>query len=45
VAEGEDLVLGTSDAGLRLVTVKAPGSRAMSAKEFLRGHEPPARAT
>jgi methionyl-tRNA formyltransferase len=44
-AEGEALVLGTSEGGLRLDTVKAPGSRAMSAKEFLRGHEPPGRAT
>jgi methionyl-tRNA formyltransferase len=42
--EGEKLVLGASDGGLRLDTVKPPGSRAMSAKEFLRGHEPPGRA-
>jgi methionyl-tRNA formyltransferase len=42
--EGEELVLGTSEGGLRLDTVKPPGGRAMSAKEFLRGHEPPGRA-
>jgi methionyl-tRNA formyltransferase len=43
-ADGEALVLGTVEGGLRLDTVKPPGSRAMGAKEFLRGHAPPSRA-
>jgi methionyl-tRNA formyltransferase len=43
-ATGEELILGTAEGGLRLDTVKPPGGRAMSAKEFLRGHEPPGRA-
>jgi methionyl-tRNA formyltransferase len=43
-ARGEELILGTAEGGLRLDTVKPPGGRAMSAKEFLRGHEPPGRA-
>jgi methionyl-tRNA formyltransferase len=43
-AEEGELVLGTPDGGLRIDTVKPPGGRAMSAKKFLRGHEPPGRA-
>jgi methionyl-tRNA formyltransferase len=43
-AGGDDLVLGTASGGLRLNTVKPPGSRAMSAEEFLRGHAVPGRA-
>lgn len=43
VIEG-DLVLGTSDGGLRLDAVQPPGARPMGAGEFLRGHEAPPRA-
>jgi methionyl-tRNA formyltransferase len=38
------LLLGTGDGVLELVRVKPPGGRAMSASDYLRGHEAPARA-
>ena len=37
-------VLGTSEGGLRLATVQPPGGRPMTAEDFLRGHQAPARA-
>jgi methionyl-tRNA formyltransferase len=44
-APGEGkFVLGTAEGGLVLELVQAPGKRAMSAEEFLRGHGPPTRA-
>ncbi len=42
--EGDSLILGTADGGLRLDRVQAPGKQAMAAGEFLRGHPAPARA-
>jgi methionyl-tRNA formyltransferase len=43
-AEGGRLVLGTATGGLVLEAVQPPGKRAMSAEDFLRGHDAPARA-
>jgi len=43
-ADGELLLLGTSDGALRLDEVQPPGGRAMRAADFLRGHAVPARA-
>ncbi|MGZ5321877.1 MAG: methionyl-tRNA formyltransferase [Solirubrobacterales bacterium] len=43
-AEAGELVLGTASGGLALEAVQPPGKRAMSAADFLRGHDPPARA-
>ena len=43
-AEAGELVLGTASGGLDLEAVQPPGKRAMSAADFLRGHDPPARA-
>jgi methionyl-tRNA formyltransferase len=39
-----DLVLGSSDGGLRLDVVQPPGKKPMSAADFLRGHAPPEKA-
>jgi methionyl-tRNA formyltransferase len=43
-ASGDQLVLGSADGALRLDVVQPPGKRAMDAAEFLRGHDPPAKA-
>ena len=43
-ARGDELVLGSSDGGLRLEVVQPPGKKAMSAADFLRGHAPPGKA-
>ena len=43
-ARGDELLLGSTDSGLRLEVVQPPGGKPMSAAEFLRGHAPPARA-
>jgi methionyl-tRNA formyltransferase len=43
VTEGE-LMLGSADGGLRLDVVQPPGKKPMNAADFLRGHEPPAKA-
>jgi methionyl-tRNA formyltransferase len=43
-AAGARLVLGCGDRALELVRVKRPGKRGMSATEYLRGHQLPARA-
>ena len=42
--DGVQLVLGTSDGGLRLEVVQPPGKKPMSAADFLRGHAPPEKA-
>jgi methionyl-tRNA formyltransferase len=44
VRDGE-LLLGSADGGLRLDLVQPPGKKPMNAADFLRGHEPPAKAT
>jgi len=44
VADGGELVLGCAHGALRLLEVQPPGKRAMSAADFLRGHEIPPRA-
>jgi methionyl-tRNA formyltransferase len=44
MADGERLVLGCGDGALELLEVKPQGGRAMTAAEYLRGHEAPARA-
>jgi methionyl-tRNA formyltransferase len=44
-ARSESLVLGCSEGALRLETLQPPGKRPMAAGEYLRGHEPPTRAT
>jgi methionyl-tRNA formyltransferase len=41
---GDELVVGSSDGGLRLDVVQPPGKKPMSAAEFLRGHAPPENA-
>jgi methionyl-tRNA formyltransferase len=41
----DSLVLGCAVGALRLELVQPSGKRAMTAGEFLRGHEPPSRAT
>jgi methionyl-tRNA formyltransferase len=38
------LLLGSSDGALELEVVQPPGKKAMSAAEFLRGHDPPSKA-
>jgi methionyl-tRNA formyltransferase len=38
------LLLGASDGALNLEQVQPPGKKPMSAADFLRGHEPPAKA-
>jgi methionyl-tRNA formyltransferase len=38
------LLLGSSDGALRLDVVQPPGKKPMSAADFLRGHDPPAKA-
>lgn len=43
-ASDEGLLLGSADGGLRLEVVQPPGKKPMSAAEFLRGHDPPAKA-
>ncbi len=43
-ADGDRLVLGSSDGGLALEVVQPPGKKAMSAADFLRGHAPPEQA-
>ena len=43
IREGE-LLLGSADGGLRLDVVQPPGKKPMNAADFLRGHEPPAKA-
>ncbi len=45
VAEGDDLVLIGQGGVLRLEVVQPPGKKPMSAADFLRGHEPPRKAT
>lgn len=45
VAEGDDLMLIGQDGVLRLEVVQPPGKKPMSAADFLRGHEPPTKAT
>jgi methionyl-tRNA formyltransferase len=40
----EQLLLGSADGALRLEVVQPPGKKPMSAAEFLRGHDPPAKA-
>jgi methionyl-tRNA formyltransferase len=42
--DGDFLVLGCGEGGLRLTSVQPPGRRPMSAEDFLRGHEIPGRA-
>jgi methionyl-tRNA formyltransferase len=42
---GGELLLGSADGALRLETVQPPGKKPMSAADFLRGHDPPAKAT
>jgi methionyl-tRNA formyltransferase len=42
--DGEQLVVGSSDGGLRLEVVQPPGKKPMSAADFLRGHPPPSKA-
>ena len=43
-ATGDQLLLGSADGALRLEVVQPPGKKPMSAAEFLRGHDPPAKA-
>ena len=43
-ADAEQLLLGSADGALRLEVVQPPGKKPMSAAEFLRGHDPPAKA-
>jgi methionyl-tRNA formyltransferase len=43
-ARADQLVLGSADGALRLEVVQPPGKKPMSAAEFLRGHDPPAKA-
>ena len=43
-SEGGELLLGSADGALRLEVVQPPGKKPMSAADFLRGHEPPAKA-
>jgi methionyl-tRNA formyltransferase len=43
-AGDEGLLLGSRDGALRLEVVQPPGGKPMSAADFLRGHDPPARA-
>jgi methionyl-tRNA formyltransferase len=45
LAEGNDLVLIGQDGALRLEVVQPPGKKPMSAADFLRGHDPPRKAT
>ena len=39
-----ELLLGSSEGALRLDVVQPPGKKPMSAADFLRGHDPPAKA-
>jgi methionyl-tRNA formyltransferase len=43
-AEDDQLILVGPDGALRLEVVQPPGKKPMSAADFLRGHEPPAKA-
>jgi methionyl-tRNA formyltransferase len=43
-ANTDQLLLGSADGALRLEVVQPPGKKPMSAAEFLRGHDPPAKA-
>jgi methionyl-tRNA formyltransferase len=43
-ADGEQLLLGSADGALRLDVVQPPGKKPMTAADFLRGHDPPAKA-
>jgi methionyl-tRNA formyltransferase len=43
-ADGRQLLLGTGDGALSLEVVQPPGKKPMDAAEFLRGHDPPAKA-
>jgi methionyl-tRNA formyltransferase len=43
-ASGGRLLLGSADGALRLDVVQPPGKKPMSAADFLRGHDPPAKA-
>jgi methionyl-tRNA formyltransferase len=43
-ARGNQLLVGSSDGGLRLDVVQPPGKKPMSAADFLRGHAPPGKA-
>jgi methionyl-tRNA formyltransferase len=43
-SRGDQLVMGSSDGGLRLEVVQPPGKKPMSAADFLRGHPPPEKA-
>jgi methionyl-tRNA formyltransferase len=43
-AIGERLLLGSRNGALSLEVVQPPGKKPMSAADFLRGHEPPAKA-
>ncbi len=43
-AEGDRLLLGTTDGALDLALVQPPGGRPMPADAYLRGHGPPERA-
>jgi methionyl-tRNA formyltransferase len=43
-ARDGQLLLGSSEGGLRLEVVQPPGKKPMSAADFLRGHEPPTKA-
>jgi methionyl-tRNA formyltransferase len=45
VAEGDGLMLIGQDGVLRLEVVQPPGKKPMSAADFLRGHDPPTKAT
>jgi methionyl-tRNA formyltransferase len=44
VSEADALLLGCADRALELLEVKPAGKRAMSVREYLRGHNPPPRA-
>jgi methionyl-tRNA formyltransferase len=39
-----EILLGSGDGALRLEVVQPPGKKPMSAADFLRGHDPPAKA-
>lgn len=43
-ADAGELLLGSADGALRLEVVQPPGKKPMNAADFLRGHDPPAKA-
>jgi methionyl-tRNA formyltransferase len=43
-ADGDRIILGSAEGGLRLDTVQPPGKKPMRAADFLRGHSPPDKA-